>query len=94
MRLNVTKVLAGAATATALTIALSGNALAHFGGMSNHMSGSLTSNLGNITKLTETNKVIGQTKVIDSDDHRRFRDRRFHFLRFGSVDLDPAPVCF
>ncbi len=96
-KLSVTKVLAGAATAAALTIALSGNALAHFGGMNGHMGGNmggnLTGTLSHTTNLIGTNNLVSQTtKVTDMSKH--FRDRRFRFLRFGSVDIDPAPACF
>jgi hypothetical protein len=45
-KLNPKSVLAGAATAAVLTIAISGSALAHGGGMGGHMGGSIGGNLG------------------------------------------------
>ena len=79
---RVTDVLAGAATVAALTIALSGNALAHSGGMGGHMGGNVWHNT---TTLTKTERV---TNIGD-------RDRRhFRFRRFGYVGVPASPVCF
>jgi hypothetical protein len=71
-------VLAGAATVAALTIAVSGNALAHG---SSHVSNNM-----NIGHVTESHRVA------DFDDHWRFHDRRFRFLRFGYADYGAG--CF
>ena len=93
-KLNPKSVLAGAATAAVLTIAISGSALAHGGGMGGHMGGSIGGNLGHInaTSPIQLNKVTtGTNKVIHAGD----RDRRhFRFLRFGYVGVDAAPVCY
>jgi len=92
-KLNATNVLAAAATAAALTIAASGSALAHGGGMGGgHMGGNMGGNMGGgnvghtrTTNMIETNKVT----------HIRFHDRRrFHFVRFGYGYVDASPVCF
>jgi hypothetical protein len=75
---NITTVLAGAATAVALSIAVSGNALAHGGGMGGH---------GNIgVGKTETTKV--------ANFHDRDRRRFLRFREFGYVGVAVAPYCF
>ena len=89
-KLNVTSVLAGVATAAAITIAASGSALAHGGGMGGHMGGNMGHNtvVGPIktVTLTKTEKVVR----IDRDR------RRFRFGRFGYVGVDvvASPVCY
>jgi hypothetical protein len=78
-KLNVTGILASAATVAAITIAASGSALAHGGGAGGHP-GTKT------VTPTKTEKVVR----IDRD-RRRFRFRRFgHFDVVGA----PVPACF
>ena len=87
-KLNVTNVLAGAATAAAITIAASGSALAHGGGMSGHMGGSIGGNVGhNTVAVTKTEKVVR----IGDRDRRRFRFGRFGYV---GVDVLASPVCY
>lgn len=69
-KLSVTSVLAGAATLAALTIAVSGSALAHGGGMGGHMGGSMGHNT--VTTKTGTTTVTKIDKVTNIGD----RDRR------------------
>jgi hypothetical protein len=88
------KSVAGATTATVLIIAVSSNALAHGGGMGAHMGGSMGGYLGrtNATSFVGSNKMITRTtKLTHVGNHDR---RRLHFLRFGYVGIDAAPVCF
>jgi len=84
-KLNVTGALAGAATAAALMMMASGNALAHGGGIGGHMGGSIGGNMGrNTATLVRTDKV----PPIGDHDGRRFR-----FHRFGYVGVVTSPVC-
>jgi hypothetical protein len=85
-KLNVTGILAGAATFAAITIAASGSALAHGGGMGG--------NRGHSAVVAPT-KAVTPTKIekvvrIDRDR------RRVRFGRFGFFDVAAAPVpaCF
>jgi hypothetical protein len=80
---NVTNVLAGAATAVALTVAVSGNAFAH--GIGGHMGGSYTGHGPTVIK-TETTKW---TNFRDRDRRRFFR-----FREFGYLGVAAAPYCF
>jgi hypothetical protein len=81
-KLSITNALAAAATATVLTIAVSGSAFAH--GMGGHMGANIGNNvgntMGNVTKTTVTTKV--------THDRRRFR-----FLP-GYDYVSTAPGCF
>jgi hypothetical protein len=83
-KLSITNALAAAATATVLTIAVSGSAFAHGGGMGGHMGanigGTTLNTVGNTTKTTMTTRV--------THDRRRFR-----FLP-GSDYVSSAPACF
>jgi hypothetical protein len=88
-KLSVTSVLAGAATLAALTIAVSGSALAHGGGMGGHMGGSMGHNT--VTTKTGTTTVTKIDKVTNIGDRDR---RRFRFRRFGYVGVPASPVCF
>jgi hypothetical protein len=80
-KFNVTNVLAGAATVVALSVAVSGNALAH--GIGGH--GYIGHGPTTVTK-TETTKWT----------HFRDHDRRrfFRFREFGYVGVAVAPYCF
>jgi hypothetical protein len=98
-KLNVTTILAGAVTAVAITIAASGSALAHGGGMGGHMGGSWGGTLGHNTvvpvKTVNPTKTVTKTeKVIRIDRDRR----RVRFGRFGYLGVDvvaaPVPGCF
>jgi hypothetical protein len=89
-KLSVSSVLAGAATVAALTIALSGGALAHGGGMGGHMGGSMGHNTATVTK-TGTTTLTKIDKVTNIGDRDR---RRFRFRRFGYVGVVASPVCF
>lgn len=84
-KLSVTSVLAGAATLATLTIAVSGSALAHGGGMG----GSMGHNT--VTTKTGTTTVTKIDKVTNIGDRDR---RRFRFRRFGYVGVAASPVCF
>jgi hypothetical protein len=87
-KLNITSVLAGAATAAGITIAASGSALAHGGGMG-HMGGSIGGNMGHNTVVSpiKTVTLTKSEKVVRIDrDRRRFR--------FGGVDVVTSPVCY
>ncbi len=93
-KLNVTGVLASAATAAFLTIAVSGSALAHGSGIGGHMGANIGGNMGHNTAtlgtLSKTVKVPPMTKTpIVDRDRRRFRFRRFEY-----VGVAGAPVCF
>jgi len=83
-KLSITNALAAAATAAVLTIAVSGSAFAHGGGMGGHMGapvgGTTLNTMGNTTKTTVTTKV--------THDRRRFR-----FLP-GYDYVSTAPACF
>jgi hypothetical protein len=80
-KFNVPSVLAGAATAVALLIVASGNAMAHGGGIGGH---------GYIghgpTTLTKTTKWTN----FRDHDRRRF----FRFREFGYVGVAAVPYCF
>jgi hypothetical protein len=89
-KLRVNSVLAGVATVAALTIAVSGSALAHGGGMGGHMGGSMGHNTVTMTK-TGTTTVTKIDKVTNIGDRDR---RRFRFRRFGYVGVAASPVCF
>ena len=91
MKLNVTSVLAGAATAAAITIAASGSALAHGGGLGGHMGGSMGHNtvVGPIKTVTST-KTEKVTRIEDRD-RRRFRFGRFGYVGVGVL---ASPVCY
>jgi hypothetical protein len=88
-KLSVRSVLAGAATVAALTIAVSGSALAHGGGMGGHMGGSMGHNTVTVTKTgpTTLTKIDKVTNIGDRDR------RRFRFRRFGYVGVVASPVC-
>jgi hypothetical protein len=79
-KLSITNALAAAATAVVLTIAVSGSAFAHGGGMGGHMGGPVGGTMGNTTKTTVITKV--------THDRRRFR-----FLP-GYDYVSTAPACF
>jgi hypothetical protein len=92
-KFNVTNVLAGAATAVALTMAVSGSALAaHGGGIGGHVGGGIGPGVGhNATTLTK----IETTKGRHFDRERFERDRRrFRIREFGFVDVGVTPYCF
>ena len=81
-KFNITSVLAGAATAIALSITVSGNALAaHGGGMGGHGYTGPTA----VTK-TETTKW--------TNFHDRDRRHFFRFREFGYAGVAVAPYCF
>jgi hypothetical protein len=86
MKLKPNSILVGAATAAAVTIAVSGSALAHGGGIGGHMGGNIGGHLGHITTtMTRTDNV----------SHIGERDaRRFRFHRFGYVGVVASPACF
>ena len=88
-KLNVTSILAGAATAAAITIAASGSALAHGGGMG-RMGGNVVHNT--FVGPNKTVNPIKTEKVVRIDRDRR----RFRFGRFGYVGVDvvASPVCY
>jgi hypothetical protein len=88
-KLSVTSVLAGAATLAAFTIAVSGGALAHGGGMGGHMGGSMGHNT--VTTKTGTTTVTKIDKVTNIGDRDR---RRFRFHGFGYVGVAASPACF
>jgi hypothetical protein len=91
-KLNVTNVLAGAATAAALTIAVSGNALAAYGGGIGGHIGSYGPGVGHNT-MTVTKTETTKWRQFDRERFERDR-RRFHFREFGFVDAGVAPYCF
>jgi hypothetical protein len=96
-KFNVTNVLAGAATAVALTMAVSGSALAaHGGGVGGHVGGGIGPGIGHNTlaKIETTNK-IETTKWRHLDRERFERDRRFRFREFGYLGAGVVtPYCF
>jgi hypothetical protein len=92
-KFNVTNILAGAATAVALTMAVSGSALAaHGGGLGGHIGGGAGPGIGhNTTTLSKTES----TKWRHFDRERFERDRRFRFREFGYLGAGVvAPYCF
>jgi hypothetical protein len=87
-KFNVKDILAGAATAVALTMAASGGALAaHGGGIGPYVSGGIGHNTTTVSKI--------ETTKWRHFDHERFeRDRRrFRIREFGLVDAGVAPYC-
>ena len=98
-KLNVTTALAGVATAAAITIAASGSAFAHGGGMGGRIGGSWGGNVGHNTAVQV--KTVNPTKTVTKTEKviRTERDRRrVHFGRFGYLGVDvvaaPVPACF
>jgi hypothetical protein len=89
-KLSVKGVLAGAATVAALTIAVSGSALAHGGGMGGHTGANIGHNTMTMTKTgTTTLTKIDKVTTVGDRDRRRFR-----FRRFGYVGVVASPACF
>jgi hypothetical protein len=78
-KLNVTRILANAATVAAVTIAASGSVLAHEGGIGGHLA-------------TKTVVPAKTEKVIHVDRDRR-RARFGRFAQFDVIDA-LAPACF
>jgi hypothetical protein len=93
-KFNIANVLAGAATAVALTMAVSGSALAaHGGGIGGHIGG-IGPGIGhNTTTLAKTETTNWRHLDRERFERERFeRDRRFRFREFGY--LGAAPYCF